>query len=124
MLMGTGAELWEFSNPDSDISQRYESALKEVLEYGARITFVGSIDDQLVPMEVRLCLSLKAYICANECSLLCTLQLATPTSTEPCSSMAVSTLPTCKSCSPKAPCTVLILPVSPISWVSLSSFAT
>ncbi|KAH6670236.1 hypothetical protein F5X68DRAFT_159139 [Plectosphaerella plurivora] len=51
MLMGTGAELWEFSNPDSDISQRYEAALKEVLEYGARITFVGSIDDQLVPME-------------------------------------------------------------------------
>lgn len=52
MLMGTGAELWEFSNPDSDISQRYEAALKEVLDYGARITFVGSIDDQLVPMEV------------------------------------------------------------------------
>jgi hypothetical protein len=24
-----------------------------VLDYGARITFIGSIDDQVVPMEVR-----------------------------------------------------------------------
>ncbi len=51
MLMGSAAYLWDFSNPDSDISQRYEHALKDVLRYGARITFIGSIDDQLVPME-------------------------------------------------------------------------
>ena len=50
--MDTAAELWQFANPDSEISQRYATALKEVLEYGARITFVGSIDDQLVPIEV------------------------------------------------------------------------
>ncbi|OLN85681.1 hypothetical protein CCHL11_08311 [Colletotrichum chlorophyti] len=51
ILMGSANELWEFSNPDSEISKRYENALKEVLQYGARITYIGSIDDQLVPME-------------------------------------------------------------------------
>ncbi|KAK2054753.1 hypothetical protein LY76DRAFT_551600 [Colletotrichum caudatum] len=51
ILMGAANELWEFSNPDSDISKRYENSLKEVLQYGARITYIGSIDDQLVPME-------------------------------------------------------------------------
>nr|XP_036583617.1 uncharacterized protein CTRU02_06255 [Colletotrichum truncatum]KAF6792760.1 hypothetical protein CTRU02_06255 [Colletotrichum truncatum] len=51
ILMGSANELWEFSNPDSDISKRYENALKEVLHYGVRITYIGSIDDQLVPME-------------------------------------------------------------------------
>ncbi|KAM0278193.1 hypothetical protein ACHAQH_005306 [Verticillium albo-atrum] len=51
MLMGTAAELWDFSNFESEVSRRYEAALKEVLEYGARITYIGSIDDQLVPME-------------------------------------------------------------------------
>jgi hypothetical protein len=52
MLMGTAAELWEFSNPDSEISKRYETSLGVALSYGVRVTFVGSIDDQLVPMEV------------------------------------------------------------------------
>ncbi|WYZ39923.1 hypothetical protein EsH8_IV_000264 [Colletotrichum jinshuiense] len=51
ILMGSANELWEFSNPDSEISKRHENALKEVLQYGARITYIGSIDDQLVPME-------------------------------------------------------------------------
>ncbi|KAL2753270.1 hypothetical protein ACRALDRAFT_1065400 [Sodiomyces alcalophilus JCM 7366] len=51
MLMGNAAELWQFSNPDSEVSKRYEVALKEVLEYGVRMTYIGSIDDQLVPLE-------------------------------------------------------------------------
>ncbi|KKF94565.1 hypothetical protein CFO_g3099 [Ceratocystis platani] len=51
MLMGSAGELWEFSNPESEISQRLEAALRSVLQFGARITFVGSIDDQLVPLE-------------------------------------------------------------------------
>ncbi|KAI5457805.1 hypothetical protein BGZ63DRAFT_393872 [Mariannaea sp. PMI_226] len=51
LLMGSAAELWEFANPESDNSKRFETSLKQVLEYGARITFIGSIDDQLVPME-------------------------------------------------------------------------
>ncbi|KAI0389318.1 hypothetical protein F5Y17DRAFT_132562 [Xylariaceae sp. FL0594] len=51
MLMGSAAELWQFANPESELSKRYENALKTVVDYGARITYVGSIDDQLVPME-------------------------------------------------------------------------
>ncbi|KAF6799401.1 hypothetical protein CSOJ01_12544 [Colletotrichum sojae] len=51
ILMGSANELWEFSNPDSEISKKYEHALKEVLQYGVRMTYIGSIDDQLVPME-------------------------------------------------------------------------
>ena len=54
MLMGSAAELWEFGNPESEVSKRYEASLKAILNYGVRITFVGSIDDQLVPLEVRL----------------------------------------------------------------------
>lgn len=52
ILMGSAAELWDFSKPESDNTKRYEESLRRVLEYGARVTFVGSIDDQLVPMEV------------------------------------------------------------------------
>ena len=53
MLMGSAAELWEFSNPESEVSKRLEASVQVVLSYGARITYVGSIDDQLVPLEVR-----------------------------------------------------------------------
>ena len=53
MLMGSANELWEFANPESEVSQRLEAATKTVLNHGAKITYVGSIDDQLVPMEVR-----------------------------------------------------------------------
>ncbi|KAF4980474.1 hypothetical protein FZEAL_3519 [Fusarium zealandicum] len=51
LLMGSAAELWEFGNPESDNSERFEAALRRVLDYGVRISFIGSIDDQLVPME-------------------------------------------------------------------------
>ncbi|KAG6004488.1 hypothetical protein E4U21_001060 [Claviceps maximensis] len=51
ILMGSAAELWEFGNPQSANSQRFESSLKRVVDYGARVTFIGSIDDQVVPME-------------------------------------------------------------------------
>lgn len=52
ILMGSAAELWEFGDPHSVNSKRFEACLKRVVDYGARVTFVGSIDDQLVPMEV------------------------------------------------------------------------
>jgi hypothetical protein len=52
LLMGSAAELWDFGNPESDNSRRFEHALKRVVDHGVRITFIGSIDDQLVPMEV------------------------------------------------------------------------
>ncbi|KAL2262686.1 hypothetical protein VTK26DRAFT_439 [Humicola hyalothermophila] len=51
ILMGSAAELWEFADPQSDVSKRLEASVKVVLGYGARITYVGSIDDQLVPLE-------------------------------------------------------------------------
>ncbi|EGR48811.1 uncharacterized protein TRIREDRAFT_78061 [Trichoderma reesei QM6a] len=47
ILMGSVAELWEFGDPQSSNSQRFEACLKRVVDFGARITFVGSIDDQL-----------------------------------------------------------------------------
>ncbi|ETS75653.1 hypothetical protein PFICI_12597 [Pestalotiopsis fici W106-1] len=51
MLMGSVAELWQFADPSSEIAQRLEHAVKTVLEHGCRVTFIGSIDDQVVPME-------------------------------------------------------------------------
>ncbi|KAF2686697.1 hypothetical protein K458DRAFT_296968 [Lentithecium fluviatile CBS 122367] len=47
----TAAELFEFSNPKSLVSQMYLASLDEVLRFGVRITYVGSIDDQLVSLE-------------------------------------------------------------------------
>jgi hypothetical protein len=52
ILMGTAAELWEFADPQSEVSKMLEASIKVVLGYGARLTFIGSIDDQLVPLEV------------------------------------------------------------------------
>jgi hypothetical protein len=52
MLMGTAAELWEFADPQSEVSKRLEASIKVILSYGTRITYVGSMDDQLVPLEV------------------------------------------------------------------------
>lgn len=51
MLMGTAGELWQFADPESEISKRYRHALETVVSFGARITYIGSIDDQLVPLE-------------------------------------------------------------------------
>ncbi|KAK4123853.1 hypothetical protein N657DRAFT_596706 [Parathielavia appendiculata] len=51
ILMGSAAELWEFADPQSEVSKRLETSIKAVLSYGARLTFIGSIDDQLVPLE-------------------------------------------------------------------------
>ena len=49
---GSAAELFEFASSDSEVSKRYESSLRVALKYGVRITYVGSIDDQLVSLEV------------------------------------------------------------------------
>ncbi|KAK3295770.1 uncharacterized protein B0H64DRAFT_322670 [Chaetomium fimeti] len=51
ILMGTAAELWEFADPQSEVSKRLEASTTAVLNYGARLTYIGSIDDQLVPLE-------------------------------------------------------------------------
>lgn len=36
--MGSAAELWQFADPDSEISKRYQHALEAVVSYGARLT--------------------------------------------------------------------------------------
>lgn len=51
---GSAGELFEFSRPNSLVSQKYQGALRVVLNYGVRIVYVGSIDDQLVSLEVRI----------------------------------------------------------------------
>ncbi|USP78158.1 hypothetical protein yc1106_05432 [Curvularia clavata] len=50
-LGSIAAELFEFTNPKSLVSQMYLAALDEVLRAGVRILYVGSIDDQLVSLE-------------------------------------------------------------------------
>jgi hypothetical protein len=51
--LGTVAsELFEFGNPKSLVSQMYLAGLDEALRNGVRIFYVGSIDDQLVSLEV------------------------------------------------------------------------
>ncbi|KAF2710179.1 hypothetical protein K504DRAFT_466596 [Pleomassaria siparia CBS 279.74] len=47
----TAAELFEFGNPKSLVSQMYLAGLDEALRNGVRIFYVGSIDDQLVSLE-------------------------------------------------------------------------
>jgi hypothetical protein len=93
LLMGSAAELWDFGNPDSENSRRFEHALKRVVDHGARITFIGSIDDQLVPMEVSYPNNDNNFGSTNISSPLFTPQQITLTSTELYSSMGVFTPP-------------------------------
>jgi hypothetical protein len=49
---GSAGELFDFAHPTTKVSREYETALKTALEFGVRISYVGSIDDQLVSLEV------------------------------------------------------------------------
>jgi hypothetical protein len=51
-LGSAGFELFEFANPSSKVSKDYLSALEEVLNHGVKIVYIGSLDDQLVSVEV------------------------------------------------------------------------
>ena len=51
-ISGSAGELFEFALPHSQVSKDYEAALKTVLQFGVRISYIGSIDDQLVSLEV------------------------------------------------------------------------
>ena len=51
-ISGSAGELFEFALPYSQVSKDYESALRNCLNFGVRISYVGSIDDQLVSLEV------------------------------------------------------------------------
>lgn len=55
-FLGTGSanELFDFARPDSTVSKQYAAALTTCLQHGTRITYVGSIDDQLVSLESSL----------------------------------------------------------------------
>lgn len=50
-ISGSAGELFEFSDMTSRVSEDYLHALETVLKFGARLSFIGSIDDQLVSLE-------------------------------------------------------------------------
>ncbi|RMJ28723.1 hypothetical protein PHISP_00368 [Aspergillus sp. HF37] len=50
-ISGSAGELFEFALPHSQVSKDYEASLRTALDYGVRICYVGSIDDQLVSLE-------------------------------------------------------------------------
>jgi len=53
-ISGSAGELFEFARPDSQVSKEYEAALDIALRFGVKIVYIGSIDDQLVSLEVSL----------------------------------------------------------------------
>lgn len=70
LFSGSAGELFEFANHESDVSKRYEDSLRVAVKYGTRIVYCGSIDDQLVSMEVRTPCQL-SYFRANFHSVVC-----------------------------------------------------
>ncbi|KAL8735958.1 MAG: hypothetical protein Q9166_000520 [cf. Caloplaca sp. 2 TL-2023] len=48
---GSARELFEFAQPDSEVSKDYNAALERILKSGVKIAYVGSIDDQLVSLD-------------------------------------------------------------------------
>lgn len=50
-ISGSASELFEFSDSASKVSVDYLTALEDVLKFGVKLTYVGSIDDQLVSLE-------------------------------------------------------------------------
>ncbi|RPA79199.1 hypothetical protein BJ508DRAFT_211350 [Ascobolus immersus RN42] len=51
LLTGSAKELFEFQRGDSTVSKKYIQAIRTVLAHNTKIIYVGSIDDQLVPLE-------------------------------------------------------------------------
>ncbi|KAG5651798.1 hypothetical protein H0H81_007357 [Sphagnurus paluster] len=43
-------ELFEFQNTDSEVSKKYVQALRSVLDHGAKMVYVASLNDQVVPI--------------------------------------------------------------------------
>lgn len=50
-ISGSAGELFEFQDSNSKVSIDYMAATEEILKHGVRLTYTGSIDDQLVSME-------------------------------------------------------------------------
>lgn len=61
-ISGSAGELFDFALPFSKVSKEYEAALKCALNFGVRISYIGSIDDQLVSLEVSTYLDIQASI--------------------------------------------------------------
>lgn len=53
-ISGSAGELFEFAHPESQVSKDYEAALDVALRFGVKIVYIGSIDDQLVSLDVSL----------------------------------------------------------------------
>ncbi|KAG2416455.1 hypothetical protein HFD88_007670 [Aspergillus terreus] len=53
LISGSAGELFDFALPYSQVSKDYEAALKTSLNFGVRVSYIGSIDDQLVSLEVQ-----------------------------------------------------------------------
>ena len=51
-ISGSAGELFEFARSESQVSKDYEAALDIVLKFGAKIVYIGSLDDQLVSLAV------------------------------------------------------------------------
>lgn len=53
-ISGSAGELFDFAQPDSQVTKDYEAALDVALRFGVKVVYIGSIDDQLVSLEVSL----------------------------------------------------------------------
>lgn len=53
-LAGSASELFDFGDSTSKVSVAYADALDVCLRHGVRITYIGSLDDQLVSLESAL----------------------------------------------------------------------
>ncbi len=100
LFSGSAGELFEFADPESSVSKRYEDALRVAVKYGVRITYCGSIDDQLVSMEVGTTQNFLPYNHLPKYSPPFSPLSATLIFTEPCLWTAAYTLQTCKLDSP------------------------
>lgn len=58
---GSARELFDFAHTESQVSKDYQTALETAVRFGVRIVYIGSIDDQLVSLEVAL--SCHIYVC-------------------------------------------------------------
>ncbi|PGH02307.1 hypothetical protein GX51_04748 [Blastomyces parvus] len=50
-ISGSAGELFDFANQQSKVAQDHIAALETALDFGVKIVYVGSIDDQLVSLE-------------------------------------------------------------------------
>jgi hypothetical protein len=66
-ISGSAGELFEFALPFSKVSKEYEAGLKCALGFGVRISYIGSIDDQLVSLEVRTYFHIQTYTTSLIC---------------------------------------------------------